>query len=77
MTRRRLLEAQRQAHERRLAAAVRARDRDELARLDGEVDALEHGPAAVVRERDVAQFDGYGHASAFRNAARFSRMTEK
>ena len=65
------------AHQRRLAAAVRPGDRDELARLDGEADVLEHGPAPVVGERDVAQLDRYRHPSAFRSAARFSRMTEK
>ena len=41
------------------------------------LDVLEHGPAAVVGERDVAQLDRYRHPSAFRSAARFSRMTEK
>jgi hypothetical protein len=38
---------------------------------------LEHGTAPVVGERDVAQLDGYRQPSAFRSAARFSRMTEK
>ena len=77
LARRRPLEAEREAHQRRLAAAVRSGDRDELARLDGEVHVLEHGTASVVGERDVAQLDRYRHPSAFRSAARFSRMTEK
>ena len=77
LARRRPLEPERQPHQRRLAAAVRTGDRDELARLDGELDVLEHRPAAVVGERDVAQLDRYRHPRAFRSAARFSRMTEK
>jgi hypothetical protein len=38
---------------------------------------LQHGPAAVVGERDVAQRDCYRHPSASWSAARFARMTEK
>ena len=52
-------------------------DRDELARLDGEVTCSSDRLAAVVGERDVAQLDRYRHPSAFRSAARFARMTEK
>ena len=71
------LEAESQAHQRRLAAAVRPGDRDELAGLNREAHVLEHRAAAVVGERDVAQLDRYRHPSASRSAARFSRMTEK
>ena len=77
LARRRPLEPERESHQRCLAAPVRSRDRDELARFDGEVHVLQHGTAPVVGERDVAQLDRYRHASAFRSAARFSRMIEK
>ena len=45
------LEPEHEPDERRLAAAVGAGDRDELAPLDGEVDVREHRPAAVRRRR--------------------------
>ena len=77
LARRRPLETEHEAHQRRLAAAVRAGDRDELACFDSEVHVREHGAATVVGERDVAQLDCYRHPSAFRSAARFARMTEK
>ena len=77
LARRWTLEAERQPHQGRLAAAVRACDRDELARFDGEADVLDDGLPAVVGERDVAQLDRYRHPRASRSAARFSRMTEK
>ena len=53
----RLLEPEREAEQRRLAAAVRPGDGDELAVLDREVDVLQHEAAGAVAERDVAQLD--------------------
>ena len=77
LARRWTLEPERQPHQRRLAAAVRPCDRNELARLDGEADVLDDRLTAVVGERDVAELDRYRHPRASRSAARFSRMTEK
>ena len=54
----RALEPERHAEERRLAAAVRAGNGDELARLDREVDVAEHRRPAGVGERDAAERDG-------------------
>ena len=55
---RRPLEAEDEPHERRLAAAVRAGDRDELALADPERDVLEHALARPVAERDAVELDG-------------------
>ncbi len=52
------LEPEDQPQERRLAAAVRAGDRDELPRRDLEGDVLQHRDARPVGERDVAELDG-------------------
>jgi hypothetical protein len=76
------LEAEQQPQQRRLAAAVRAGDGDELAPLDHQVDVLEDGPAAGVGERHALKLDDgrsprQVHPSAARSAARFSRMIEK
>src|SRR6185312_8624857 len=49
-------EAEDGSHQRRLAGTVRAEHADELARLDGELDALEHG-ASAHREADSLEFD--------------------
>ena len=53
----RALEPEHEPQQRRLAAAVRPRDRDELARCDGERDVLEHPDARPVAERDVVELD--------------------
>ena len=55
--RRRPLEAEHEPEQRRLAAAVRPGDRDELAGRDGERDVLEHGDSGPVVERDVGELD--------------------
>ena len=47
------------AHERRLAGAVGAEQRDELAGLDDEVDAAQHGSAAD-GDGAVGELDGAG-----------------
>ena len=47
-----------QPRERRLAAAVRPGNRDELALGDLQVDVLEHRPPGVVPEGDPVEFDG-------------------
>jgi hypothetical protein len=52
------LEPEHEPHQRRLAAAVRSRDRDELALRDLEADPFEDGGAAAVAEADVAELDG-------------------
>ena len=54
-----LLEAGDGAQERGLAAAGRAEDRDELARRDGEVDAMQHRRRAVA-DVEVLDLDGRG-----------------
>ena len=54
---RRPLEPEREPQQRRLAAAVRAGDRDELAVLDAQVDAGEHRPAARVGEVDAVELE--------------------
>jgi hypothetical protein len=51
-------EAERKAKQRRLAAAVRPRDRDELASLHGEVEPFDHRRPPVVREGDAPELDG-------------------
>ena len=77
----RALEPEHEPQQRRLAAAVRPCDRDELARRDRERDVLEHADAGPVAERDAVELDDgiaqLVHPSAFRRAARFARMTEK
>ena len=77
----RALEPEHEPQQRRLAAAVRPRDRDELARRDRERDVLEHADPGPVAERDAVELDDgiaqLVHPSAFRKAARFARMTEK
>ena len=77
VARRRPLEPERQPHQRRLAAAVRAGDRDELPGLDGEVTCSSTGCRRCRRTRRRAARPLRGMPSAFRSAARFSRMTEK
>ena len=57
---RRLVEAGEDVHQRRLARARRAHDRDELARLDVERDAAQRvdgGLALAVAARDVRRLD--------------------
>ena len=56
--RRRPLEPEQDSDERRLAAAVRARDGDELALAQLEIDVLEHALAGPVPERDAAELYG-------------------
>ena len=76
----RALEAEHEAEQGRLAAAVRPGDRDELARADPERDVLEHPNARPVAERDAVELDDGSsarHPSAFCSAARFARMTVK
>ena len=77
----RALEPEHEPEQRRLAAAVRAGDRNELARRDRERDILEHADAGPVAERDAVELDDGAaqlvHPSAFRRVARFARMTEK
>ena len=58
LTARRALEAEREPEQRRLAAAVRAGDRDELAGLDAQRDVVEHARALRVREVDVLELEG-------------------
>ena len=79
-SRRRALETEHEAEQRRLAPAVRAGDRDELAGVDRERDILENTNAGPVAERDAVELDDRAslwHPSAFWSAARFERMTEK
>ena len=54
---RRPLEAEREPEQGRLAAAVRAGDRDELALLDAQVDVLQHLRPLAVREVDPGQLE--------------------
>jgi hypothetical protein len=54
---RRLLESQHEPQQRRLAAAVGARDRQELTRLDPEVDPLQDRRSVRVGEVDACQLD--------------------
>ena len=78
--RRRPLETEHEAKQRRLAATVRARDRDELACVDAQGDILENTNAGPIAERDALELDDRRHVrhpSAFWSAARFDRMTEK
>jgi hypothetical protein len=56
-TTRRLLESEQDPKQRRLAAAVRAGDRDELADADAEVDVAQHGRTVPVCERDLPELD--------------------
>ena len=51
----RFLEPHNEPDERRLAAAVRARDRDELAPVDLEVDVAQHGRAVPVGKRRTVE----------------------
>ncbi len=78
---RRALEPEREAQQRRLAAAVRPGDPDERPLLDGERDVLERRGTAPIGERDVLELDRGGrahvHPRAARNAARFWRITLK
>jgi hypothetical protein len=71
------LEPEDEPHQRRLAAAVRARDRDELARLDAQRHVLEHVGAAWVGERHAVERDPYRHPSAARSARRFDCIAVK
>ena len=75
------LEPEREAQQRRLAAAVRPGDPDERPVLDGERDALERGRTAPIGERDVLELDrgnrAHVHPRAARSAARFWRITLK
>ncbi len=77
----RTLETEHEPEKRRLAAAVRPGDRDELSGADLERDVLEDANAGPVAERDAVELDDRGgqglHPSAFCRAARFDRMTEK
>ena len=59
--RRRTLETEHEAKQRRLAAAVRAGDRDELAGVDAQGDILEHTNAGPVAERDALELDDGRH----------------
>ncbi len=52
------LQAEDHAQHRRLAASVRARHGDELARSDGNVDRLEHPLTAGIQEGDALQLNG-------------------
>ncbi len=54
-------EVEENADGRRLAGAVRAQEAEDLAGVDGEVDAAKRAHASVVLE-DGAQVDGGGHA---------------
>jgi hypothetical protein len=54
---RRPLQPEDDAYERRLAAAVRARDGDELALADPEVDVFEDALTGPVAERDPFELD--------------------
>jgi hypothetical protein len=54
---RRPFEPEDDPHERRLAAAVRARDGDELALADAEVDVFEDALSGPVTERDALELD--------------------
>jgi hypothetical protein len=56
-TRHRFLETEDESQQRRLAAAVRSRDRDELASTDLEGDIAENERAVPVGERDVVESD--------------------
>jgi hypothetical protein len=51
------LEPEDDSHECRLAAAVRARDGDELALADAEVDVFEDALSGPVTERDALELD--------------------
>jgi hypothetical protein len=57
LPRRRPLEPEHEPHQRRLAAAVRTCDSDELALLDLEVDPVEHERPAAVPELGFAQLN--------------------
>src|SRR5690606_41443306 len=59
-----LVEAHDQVHERRLAGAGVAHDRDGLPRLDDEVEALDERPVVLVAERYVLEHDATAHAPA-------------
>ena len=54
---RRPLEAEREPQQRRLAAAVRAGDRDELALLDAQVDVSQHRRPLAVGEVDAVELE--------------------
>ena len=70
-----LLQPEDEAKQRRLAAAVRPGDRDELAALDGELHVTQHGRTVPVGKRHMLEANGYWHASAFRSEARFCRIS--
>ena len=53
----RTLEPEHDPKERRLPATVGAGDRDELARLDRQVNVAEHRRSSRIRELDVREFD--------------------
>ena len=53
----RSLEPEEDPHERRLAASVRAGDRDELALAEREVDSLEHALPGPIAEGDASELD--------------------
>jgi hypothetical protein len=53
-----LLEAEHEPKERRLAAAVWARDRNELTRLRGETHVAQDERSVSVRQRDVVEANG-------------------
>jgi hypothetical protein len=74
------LETEHEPDQRCLAAAVRACDPDELPLFDAQIDIAQDGRTGCVGESQVAELDrrlDYRQFSAFRSAARFSRMTEK
>jgi hypothetical protein len=75
------LEAEHEAEQGRLAAAVRSGHRDELAGRDDDRHVVEHGDARLVGERDPVERhrgvtrSAHAHPSARRSAARFASMT--
>jgi hypothetical protein len=73
----RLLEPERDAQERRLAASVRTGDRDELTRADREIDVLQDERPSGIGERDAIElYDGWQPRPSS-SARRFARMRVK
>jgi hypothetical protein len=58
MSRRRALKAEYQSEQRRLASTVRARDCNELAPVDREVDVPQHGWTVAVGEGHAVEANG-------------------
>ena len=77
------LQPEDESEERRLAAAVRAGDGDELTCGDAQRDGVQNADAVAIGERDAVELQsGAGggaqrHPRAFRSAARLSRISEK